>query len=243
MGSMPFVFSWDVICAPFDESQLENYDSLEQEQENLGDYFHIKVNVTHQLCFIQPQSLQTPSTIPFNQFLFQNCMFLHSQQFFENGPSYMQMYFPHPIIPNELIHSMMSEVATYAKAVLQNPRFGFHYESPNFRLFTLVLDIFIQKLYDEHDDDISNMIMMESMREMKMVPTSNTAIESLTKVKLEDGAVKERCSICLREFDEGVEVSLMPCKHVYHHECLIKWLKISHMCPMCRYPMPTSGDH
>nr|KYP70449.1 hypothetical protein KK1_009669 [Cajanus cajan] len=144
-------------------------------------------------------------------------MFLPSQEFFRNSPSHIEMYFPPPVIPNELIYSMMPQVVTYAKAVAQNPRPGFHYESLNFCLFTLNLNIFIQKFYD---NDITNMILMESVRQVKTVPASNMAIESLEKVKLEDGAAKEKYTICLTEFHKDMEVSLMPCKHVYHQECL-----------------------
>ncbi|KAK7351117.1 hypothetical protein VNO77_10322 [Canavalia gladiata] len=239
MASTPFIFSWNVICAPFDEAELEN--NLFFQQEHHGDYFNIKVNVKHQLCFTQLQPPQPPSIVPFDGCSIQFSMFLASQEFLENGGSHMLLHFPDSIIPNELIHTMMPDVINYAKAAVQSCRRGFHYESPNFRLVTLVLDIFVQKLYDELDDSIIDMIMMEFPEEVQMVPASNTAIESLTKVKLESSAMKERCSICLTEFDKDMEVSLMPCKHVYHQECLIKWLKTSHMCPLCRCPLPTSS--
>ncbi|KAJ1380135.1 Zinc finger, RING-type [Sesbania bispinosa] len=132
---------------------------------------------------------------------------------------------------------MMPDVIAYAKDEVENRCSVFRTKSGKFHLFNLVLDIRIQ---DELDDDIINMVMEESMRETQMVPASKIAIESLQKVKLQEGATMERCSICLMEFDVGTEVSSMPCKHVYHHECLVQWLKTSHVCPLCRYPMPTS---
>ncbi|KAK7311779.1 hypothetical protein RJT34_10128 [Clitoria ternatea] len=239
MSSMPFIFSWEVLCAPIDEAQLENYNALQQEHS--GDYLNVKVNVKHQLFFVQSYPQQSPSLIPFDRFSFHSSMFLPSQEFLENGPSYMQMHFPNPVIPNELIPSMMEDVVAYANVVIQNGGLALHYQSPNnFRMFNLVLDIFIQKLYDERDNDMRDMIMRESMREVEMVPASSIAIETLKKVKLEDNATMEKCSICLIEFGKDMEVSLMPCSHIYHEQCLIQWLQRSHMCPMCRYPMPTS---
>ncbi|KAG5043233.1 hypothetical protein JHK87_007148 [Glycine soja] len=122
-------------------------------------------------------------------------------------------------------------MVTYAKSVVQNRHPGFHYESDaSFCIFTLLLNISIYKLYDESNDDIYNMILMESVtvREVETVPllASSTAIESLEKVKLEDDAgikkkKKKKCSICLHEFKDNVEVSSMSFNHVYHQECII----------------------
>ncbi|XP_061358430.1 uncharacterized protein LOC133302637 [Gastrolobium bilobum] len=202
MSSEPFICSCKVISVPFYEAEVEHYETLEQ--DHVGDYFNIKVHVKHQLCFSQRRPRRRrvhSSTLSFDLFNAERSMTIPIQEFFEKGTSYMQMYFPHPIIPNEVIHDMMSGVITYAENVVQNSRPShscFPYVSTQFRVFTLVVDILVRKLHDEHrDDDITNMIMMESMRDVQMVPASKIAIESLKKVKLEDGAAIEKCSICL----------------------------------------------
>ncbi|KAK7851329.1 e3 ubiquitin-protein ligase mpsr1 [Quercus suber] len=33
----------------------------------------------------------------------------------------------------------------------------------------------------------------------------------------------------------------MPRSHVYHGKCIAKWLRTSHFCPLCRYPMPNNA--
>jgi hypothetical protein len=45
----------------------------------------------------------------------------------------------------------------------------------------------------------------------------------------------EMCSICRMDFDDDAN-ELKTCKHVFHKECLIEWLKTSnkHECPLCR---------
>ncbi|CAN6325817.1 unnamed protein product [Urochloa humidicola] len=57
-----------------------------------------------------------------------------------------------------------------------------------------------------------------------------------------DGAVTE-CSICFEGFVDGGEVSVIPCPsrgHEFHTECIVKWLGISNMCPLCRHVLGSS---
>lgn len=46
----------------------------------------------------------------------------------------------------------------------------------------------------------------------------------------------EKCVICLEDFSEGDSLTGLPCKHVFHHPCLVHWLNggSSHACPLCR---------
>ena len=42
------------------------------------------------------------------------------------------------------------------------------------------------------------------------------------------------CSICMCEYDEGEELSMMPaCAHAFHAECIETWLKDKATCPVC----------
>ena len=42
------------------------------------------------------------------------------------------------------------------------------------------------------------------------------------------------CSICMCEYEEGEELSLMPaCAHAFHAECIETWLKDKSTCPVC----------
>ncbi|KAJ8443613.1 hypothetical protein Cgig2_019595 [Carnegiea gigantea] len=46
---------------------------------------------------------------------------------------------------------------------------------------------------------------------------------------------KESCAVCLAEFEKGEIVRVLPkCNHVYHIECIDKWLMRSLHCPICR---------
>ncbi|KAK6133688.1 hypothetical protein DH2020_032598 [Rehmannia glutinosa] len=73
---------------------------------------------------------------------------------------------------------------------------------------------------------------------VRMVPTDESSIESLESKKLvvSTGA----CVVCMEEFSGECEVVSMPCEHVFHEDCIKKWLRTSHYCPVCRFEMPTN---
>ena len=45
------------------------------------------------------------------------------------------------------------------------------------------------------------------------------------------------CNICLEQINFRDSYSLMftPCFHIFHTECLDKWLEIKNTCPSCRF--------
>ena len=45
---------------------------------------------------------------------------------------------------------------------------------------------------------------------------------------------KDRCSICLEDFDETKEEYKLSCNHNYHKECIQMWLRTRTTCPLCR---------
>ncbi|GMY08072.1 NEP1-interacting protein-like 1 [Fagus crenata] len=86
-------------------------------------------------------------------------------------------------------------------------------------------------------------VTLESMEtfEARPIPATKSSIEALEKVRLQPQSVSVsvgECIICLQEFATGLEVTRMPCSHVYHGDCIVKWLETSHHCPLCRYTMP-----
>ncbi|CAL1413443.1 unnamed protein product [Linum trigynum] len=77
-----------------------------------------------------------------------------------------------------------------------------------------------------------------------MVPAAPEALAKLAAVEAESVAGRgESCSICLDELGGGGgAAAAMPCKHVFHEQCIVSWLKRSHYCPICRFEMPTAED-
>ncbi|KAI8016882.1 putative ATP-dependent helicase IRC20 [Camellia lanceoleosa] len=63
-------------------------------------------------------------------------------------------------------------------------------------------------------------------------------IEAAMRVKEFDGDNDEEpvddCSICLGEICGGMMVAITPCLHMFHRDCLFKWLPKTSRCPFCR---------
>ena len=45
---------------------------------------------------------------------------------------------------------------------------------------------------------------------------------------------RAECSICMDEVEIGQEVTVLPCNHWFHGECVTAWLKEHDTCPHCR---------
>nr|XP_011466640.1 PREDICTED: putative RING-H2 finger protein ATL35 [Fragaria vesca subsp. vesca] len=85
----------------------------------------------------------------------------------------------------------------------------------------------------------------ESDEVLSFTPTAHSAIEGLEKVRIDaaiiDGESSPMCAICWKDFtpEEGM-LTRMPCSHCYHGDCIVCWLSVNQLCPMCRYPMPVA---
>ncbi|KAF7817209.1 E3 ubiquitin-protein ligase [Senna tora] len=42
------------------------------------------------------------------------------------------------------------------------------------------------------------------------------------------------CCICLAKYENNDELRELPCSHLFHKECVDKWLKINAVCPLCK---------
>lgn len=41
------------------------------------------------------------------------------------------------------------------------------------------------------------------------------------------------CTVCQEQYAATETVTQLPCKHLFHKECITMWLKDSKQCPMC----------
>ncbi|KAH7529117.1 E3 ubiquitin-protein ligase MPSR1 [Ziziphus jujuba] len=95
--------------------------------------------------------------------------------------------------------------------------------------------------YDDDDDVVELELGGEDDWEPKFEPASKVSIEELERIKVE-GSLKEEvgcCSVCFDDFENGCEATRMPCLHLFHGDCIVKWLQTSKLCPLCRFQMPS----
>ncbi|KAD5507833.1 hypothetical protein E3N88_15536 [Mikania micrantha] len=60
------------------------------------------------------------------------------------------------------------------------------------------------------------------------------AIEALPAVTVPEGGESNYVT-CLTECGVVEEVKELPCKHIYHSDCIVKWLEIHGFCSVCRW--------
>ncbi|KAJ9141304.1 hypothetical protein P3X46_031852 [Hevea brasiliensis] len=111
---------------------------------------------------------------------------------------------------------------------------------------SIFADIYIAQIhqlvaYDDDGDDDDDYDSNPLMEDVGTIPASKASIDGLTRRRFHrrshDPGVT--CVVCLEELEEDDDLIELPCSHLYHEDCIVKWLLSSHLCPLCRHQMPT----
>lgn len=76
-------------------------------------------------------------------------------------------------------------------------------------------------------------------------PASKNAVEGLPDVNITADMLESdssQCAVCKDSFELNEEAKQMPCKHIYHKDCILPWLELHNSCPVCRYELPTDDQ-
>ncbi|PKA58584.1 E3 ubiquitin-protein ligase RING1 [Apostasia shenzhenica] len=71
-------------------------------------------------------------------------------------------------------------------------------------------------------------------------PAASSAIDAMPTIKISQRHLRgdSHCPVCKEKFELGSEAREMPCKHLYHSDCIIPWLSQHNSCPVCRQELP-----
>jgi hypothetical protein len=92
--------------------------------------------------------------------------------------------------------------------------------------------------------EVVDRLYRESTANPATKPASAAAIEALERVTLtaadvvEANGDKVTCAVCKDELEGGDTAVRLQCKHLYHPDCIVQWLKTSGTCPVCRAELP-----
>lgn len=57
---------------------------------------------------------------------------------------------------------------------------------------------------------------------------------------------EELCAICTDDYKDGEQITVLPCKHEFHHACIVRWAQSAEnrqlSCPTCRSSMHAAND-
>lgn len=76
-------------------------------------------------------------------------------------------------------------------------------------------------------------------------PASKFAIEAMPTIEINDThlSTEPHCAVCKEQFEFGSEAREMPCKHIYHSDCILPWLSLHNSCPVCRHELPADTEN
>ncbi|PON32189.1 43kDa postsynaptic protein [Parasponia andersonii] len=96
---------------------------------------------------------------------------------------------------------------------------------------------------EENDDDNDNDDDDDDDDDFSVPrPASKSSIDAIPTIRIADSILNIDpfllCAVCKDPFELGVEAKQLPCKHLYHPDCILPWLAHHNSCPVCRFRLP-----
>ena len=91
---------------------------------------------------------------------------------------------------------------------------------------------------EEEEEEENEELKMYNLKKEKFILNLNEF--QFKHIKKYSQIKEKKCSICLVKFRGSDIIKEFPCNHIYHKDCILKWLKKSNICPLCKYDI--TGD-
>ena len=85
---------------------------------------------------------------------------------------------------------------------------------------------------DENEENEEDVEIFNRKKKKYMMELDEFQYKHLKKYS----ALKEdKCPRCLQKYKSADIIKEFPCKHIFHKNCIFKWLKQSNVCPICKH--------
>jgi len=114
--------------------------------------------------------------------------------------------------------------------------------SSNFRsnlgnFFTQLIEI-VRRNREDAEKKKNHPTKKEALDKLKKFPMSAKYCKKINGNKLEF----PQCCICLNDINKSEITILLPCGHMFHCDCCLKWLQSKNTCPVCRFELPAEDS-
>ncbi|KAJ5380499.1 uncharacterized protein N7496_002927 [Penicillium cataractarum] len=161
----------------------------------------------------------------------------HEEYFFRDpdGPQHMESPGPN--------------LVDFLEALRGNPRIATREGAANpFAMLSALMNVDRNgdAVYSQEElDRVISQLIDHTQQGTAPPPATDTAIRSLPTKKMtremmgSDGTAE--CSICMDPVELNTEVTVLPCTHWFHFDCIKAWLNQHNTCPHCRRSIDATG--
>lgn len=111
-------------------------------------------------------------------------------------------------------------------------------QPPSQDIYNLLFNNILNNFMDRIEEQLLEDILQESLNNSSTLEKNNDGIKfNKNKYNSINNDLKEKnkdCSICLTDFNEEDDVSIINCNHLFHNNCIEEWTKYKKDCPICR---------
>ncbi|KYR00725.1 hypothetical protein DLAC_02766 [Tieghemostelium lacteum] len=93
---------------------------------------------------------------------------------------------------------------------------------------------------DFDSNDYEMLLQLDENIQNKKGADTKTVKAIPSYIVTEKTKTDDDCCICLTKLEIGESVKTLPCLHVFHEECIDKWLVINKVCPIDKNPIDTN---